>query len=279
MMNSEVKTMRDIKLILCDLDGTLLNNESMVTDYTKKAIQKARDQGILFGLATGRSLYAVNQLIDKWGIRDLCDVLLGFNGGQIIDEKMGINQLNHPLKGEYCLEIINHFKDLPCNFVIYDKTTLYCAKMDQFSEKLAKGNHFTACLMGDLETFFKDKSYPKLQLACEASDMPLIIERSKQFQSPNYHCMQTAAILFEYMNPEISKSNGIKTVCDFHGFTMDNVCVFGDAANDRDMLQKAGLGVCMINGDDVTKSISDEITKYTNDEDGVAKYIEEFIIS
>ena len=45
-----------MKLFFTDLDGTLLNNESMVTDYTKQAIQKARDQGILFGVATGRSL-------------------------------------------------------------------------------------------------------------------------------------------------------------------------------------------------------------------------------
>lgn len=271
--------MAEIKLILCDLDGTLLNNESMVTDYTKKAIQKAREQGILFGIATGRSLYAVNQLIDKWQIRDLCDVLLGFNGGQIIDESVGVNQLSHPLKGEYCLDIIEHFKDLPCNFVIYDKTTLWAYQHDQWSERLSKSNHFTEKPMGDIYEFFKDVAYPKLQIACEAQDMPKIIERSQSFSSEHYHCMQTGAFLFEYMDPQVSKSNGIKSVCDLHGFTMDEVCVFGDAANDHDMLQKAGLGVCMINGDDTTKSMSNDITKYTNDEDGVAKYIEEFIIS
>lgn len=270
--------MNEIKLILCDLDGTLLNNESMVTDYTKQAIQKARDQGILFGVATGRSLYAVNQLIDKWQIRELCDVLLGFNGGQIIDESMNVNQLNYPLKGEYCLEIIEHFKDLPVNFVIYDKTTLYAFKKDMWSERLSKSNHFQEALMGDLDTFFKRKSYPKLQIACDATDMPKVIERAATFSSENYHCMQTGAFLFEYMDRNVSKSNGIKTVCELHGYTMDNVCVFGDAANDRDMLQKAGLGVCMINGDDTTKALSNDITEYTNNEDGVAKYIEKNIL-
>ena len=270
--------MKDIKLILCDLDGTLLNNESMVTNHTKQAIQKAREQGILFGVATGRSLYAVNQLIDKWQIRHLCDVLLGFNGGQIIDESMNVNQLSHPLNGEYCLEIIEQFKDLPCNFVIYDKTNLYCYQKDQWSERLSKSNHFTECLMGNLNEFFLNKSYPKLQIACDATVMPMIIERAESFKSEHYHCMQTGAFLFEYMDPQVSKSNGIKTVCDLHGYTMEQVCVFGDAANDRDMLQKAGLGVCMINGDDVTKSLSNDITKYSNNEDGVAKYIEEFIL-
>ena len=83
MILLEVRTMENIKLILCDLDGTLLNNESMVTDYTKAAIQKARDKGILFGVATGRSLYAVNQLIDKWQIRELCDKAIWIDNGAL----------------------------------------------------------------------------------------------------------------------------------------------------------------------------------------------------
>ena len=53
-------------------------------------------------------------------------------------------------------------------------------------------------------------------------------------------------------------------------------CIFSiiKLVNDRDMLEKCGLGVCMINGDDETKKISDVITQYDNNHDGVAKYIE-----
>lgn len=62
--------MKDIKMILCDLDGTLLNDQKTITDYTREVIDKARAKGILFGIATGRSLYAVDSLIDGWGIRN-----------------------------------------------------------------------------------------------------------------------------------------------------------------------------------------------------------------
>lgn len=269
--------MKDIKMILCDLDGTLLNDQKTITDYTREVIDKARAKGILFGIATGRSLYAVDSLIDGWGIRNQCDVLLGFNGGQIKDDSLGINQLNNPLEGKYFIEIIKHLEDLPCSFCVYDKMVLYSYHGNEGSKNLARNNKFEYREIDNLEEFFV-RDFPKLVVVCKEEDMPLIVERSKTLGNSNYHCMRTGAILFEYMSSKVSKSNGIKTVCDLHGYTMDNVCVFGDAQNDWDMLKKAGLGVCMINGDDETKALSDMITKYDNNHDGVARFIEEYML-
>lgn len=265
--------MKDIKLILCDLDGTLLTDEKKISQHTIDIIQKARDKGILFGLATGRSLYAVDQLMDEWHIREQCDVLMGFNGAQIIDEKLHVNEINHPLKGACNLEIIEHFKDLPVNFCVYDKTTLYAHHLDSLSANLAKSNRFEEKAMGDPKVFF-EKDYPKLVIICDPKDMDLVIERSKTFSNSDYHCFKTAPSLFEYVNPLVSKSAGIARICEMHQFSMDQVCVFGDAQNDHDMLIHCGWGVCMINGDDQTKALSNDITDLSNNEDGVADYIE-----
>ena len=78
--------MKDIKLILTDLDGTLFTDEKNVSVYTEDVIAKAREKGILFGIATGRSLYAVENIIGTTRIRTLMDVMLGFNGAQIKEE-------------------------------------------------------------------------------------------------------------------------------------------------------------------------------------------------
>ena len=264
--------MKNIKLILCDLDGTLLSDDKKISEHTISIIQKAREQGIRFGLATGRSLYAVVVLLDEWKIRDQCDVLLGFNGAQIIMPNENISELNDPIKGSCCIDIIHHFEDLPINFSVYDKRNLHAYRHDDLSIAISRDNRFTEMEMGDIHEFFK-RDFPKLVIMCHPQDMEAVIERSKSISSPDFNCFKTTPTLFEFVNPKVCKSNGIKRICDILNITMDEVCVFGDAQNDHDMLKHAGLGVCMINGDDKTKSLSDDITDLDNNHDGVANYI------
>ena len=73
----------------------------------------------------------------------------------------------------------------------------------------------------------------------------------------------------------INKGVSIRKLCVGLGISMDEVMAFGDANNDLRMLEAVGYPVAMINGTDEVKAIAKDITKYTNVEDGVAKYIEE----
>ena len=52
---------------MCDIDGTLLNSKGIVTSKTIDAIKKVREQGILFGISTGRDVPSVKRLLEKWG--------------------------------------------------------------------------------------------------------------------------------------------------------------------------------------------------------------------
>ena len=79
--------MKNIKVIMCDIDGTLLNSKGIVTSKTIDAIKKVREQGILFGISTGRDVPSVKRLFGKWGIGGLVDMIVGSNGGEIYDYK------------------------------------------------------------------------------------------------------------------------------------------------------------------------------------------------
>jgi Cof subfamily protein (haloacid dehalogenase superfamily) len=266
--------MKDIKLIMCDIDGTLLTSNHIVSEGTKEAIAKAREQGMLFGIATGRALDAVTLLTPEWGIDHLVDVYMGYNGAHIIDYSLSINEHSHLIEGKYFKEIMNHYKDLDVTMCIYVGRTLYSSKQDKRSAKLASSNKFTEVPM-DEALFEEPRS--KLVIVCEEEYMDTVIEHSKSLQSDQYRCFRSAPTLFEYVHPEVSKSFGINKICAMHGFTIDNVLAFGDAGNDYEMIRDCGIGVCMANGSDDTKSVADYITT-SNDEDGIAVFLNTYII-
>ena len=85
--------------------------------------------------------------------------------------------------------------------------------------------------------------------------MPAVIERAKTFKNERFKCasLQTTQHLFEFMDPRISKSFGLQKLMEMHGFTMENLCTFGDADNDYDMTLHAGVGVVMANGSEKQK--------------------------
>ena len=78
--NQGRNVMKNIKVIMCDIDGTLLNSKGIVTPKTIDAIKKVREQGILFGISTGRDVPSVKRLFGKWGIGGLVDMVVGSNG-------------------------------------------------------------------------------------------------------------------------------------------------------------------------------------------------------
>ena len=77
--------MKNVKAVMCDIDGTLLSSNGSVTPKTIEANKKLREHGILFGISTGRDVPSVKQLLKVWGIDGLVDLMVGSNGGEIND--------------------------------------------------------------------------------------------------------------------------------------------------------------------------------------------------
>ena len=67
----------NVKAIMCDIDGTLLSSEGVVTKKTVEMIKKAREKGTLFGLSTGRDVNSIQTLLGTWGIEGLVDMIVG----------------------------------------------------------------------------------------------------------------------------------------------------------------------------------------------------------
>ncbi len=267
----------NIKAVMCDVDGTLLNDQGKVTKKTKEAIKQLKEKGIVFGLATGREAYSVEILLEEWGIKEDVDVIVGSGGAEIIDYQHDIVRAEFPLDGKLILDIIEHFKDLDVNFAIPERGVLYAYRDDDVMKELSQIDQIPYQVV-DYPSFLTQPRQ-KVMIVCEEEMMSKVIERSKTFSSDQFKCasLKTASTLFEYMDPRVSKSYGIQEVLKTFGIEMQEVCVFGDADNDYEMVKDAGIGIVMNNGSDKTKQIADYITDDHN-HDGIAKALLQYIL-
>lgn len=269
--------MKKVTLVATDLDGTLLTGNKKVTEKTRRALQELKNRGIIFGIASGRPVESTLILSKDWGLDEDVSFLIGMNGGTIYDIRKKEKEEFFLMKGETILEIIEHFKDMNVLFHILIGNHRYT-------------NHSTpetrahAQLFGEVETevdlneFLVGKKINKLIIyLLNPSEMDLIKERAGTFSSPEYVSFQTSPNLYEYVDPNINKGFGIKKVCEHFGVDIQDVVAFGDAANDKEMLEVVGTGVAMKNASDEIKAVADYVSDYTNEEDALGHFVEEYV--
>lgn len=265
-----------IQMVMVDLDGTLLTNDKKVSQKTIETLAKCRDKNVLFGIATGRSLISVQNLIKEWGIADSVDVLVGFNGAHVIDFTDNTETKFNPIDTITLRKIYDAYIDLPASVMLYKDHSIHTTHENDISRRLANNNHFTH------ETFNPDELFTEPQLkmliGCDSLEVTdLVEETAKKLNLESVYQVRTQKDLYEFMDNRNSKSSGIDFLAKKHGFTLENVMAFGDENNDVEMLRDCGCGVAMANASESAKNAANEILEFTNEEDGVARRIEKLL--
>nr|WP_264175108.1 HAD-IIB family hydrolase [Clostridium tagluense] len=103
-----------------------------------------------------------------------------------------------------------------------------------------------------------------------------MLELPKEFYS-EYNVVKTMPIVLEVMDKDCNKGYGVKVLGDMLGIKKEEIICIGDEANDIEMITYAGLGIAMGNAIEELKDVAEYVT-LDNDNDGVAKAIEKFIL-
>ena len=266
-----------VTMIATDLDGTLLDSHKQVSEETRKVLRELKNRGILFGIASGRPVESGQILVHDWGLENDISFLIGMNGGALYDMRTKAKHKYYPLSGDKILEIMEHFKDMDVIFQCMLGNDRFVSKSTEKTRAHAKlfceHEHEV-----DLQEFLPGREIDKLILFLDPELMPAVRQRATTFSDPAYTSMQTADNLYEYMDPRINKGFGTEKACKHYGITPDHVVAFGDAENDEAMIETVGLGVAMANASDELKKIADVVLKETNDQDGLAHFVENVVL-
>lgn len=267
-----------IKAVMCDIEGTLLTKDNIISTKTIDTMKAIRKKGILFGLCTRHDISSVLYQLKKWNIEGEIDAIIGSSGSEIYDLSIDTKFDCYPLKGDFIMQMIHYFEKLDVNFAISHHGFLYTPKDDYQIRLLSEVYHIPYQSI-DFHKLLKEPKQ-KLMVITSTSNEIQLIKKSKAFKNLQYHRipLNRDHILFEFMDQHVSKTNALEEFMSWHNYTMDELCTFGDAENDYDMTLAAGMGVIMKNGCEKCKRVADYITD-DNNHDGIAKFLNTFILS
>lgn len=261
--------MDGVKLVLVDIDGTLLNDKGIVSSKTIEAISKLKSKNILFGIATGRTPFAVKHLIKDWGIADYVDIIMGFNGGSYLNLKNNTIKSCYLLDGKNIPVILNDFKQFDFNAGIYDQESFHVLREDNMVIDIAYKNKLLL-VVDDLGQYY-DSKIEKLLFIAKKEEVDKMVDYYKKLSNLKYRAVRSTQTLLEFLNPELSKGKGIKQMCQDLNIPLDNIITFGDEMNDYEMIRDY-IGVAMGNAIPEIKKVAKYITK-SNNEDGIADFL------
>ncbi len=265
------------KIIVLDIDGTLTNSKKEITPRTKAALQAAMERGVTVVIASGRPTPGIRHIADAIELGKYGGYVLSFNGGvitnyktkEVIFEKTlpdGIVPLLYEESKKAGFAIVSYLDDViitetPDNQYIDIEAyinKMQVVKVDDFVGTLR--SPVTKCLMvGDPEKLVVEEERLKKKLGDR-----LNIYRSEPF-------------FLEIMPQNIDKAYSLEKLLKYLNLTKEEMIACGDGFNDRSMIEYAGLGVAMCNAQPAVKEVADLVT-LTNDEDGVALVVEDYLL-
>ena len=247
----------DVKMIVTDLDRTLLRTDETVSEYTASVFGRCRDIGIKVVFATGRSFESSQKYrlaLDPDG-----DIV---TGGCLVfaGRKM--------LRSYYLPE--------PQGAALLAELCAY-PSIKKVSARSAKAKYSSIPIEGQICADFTAALPEKLlHCSCRTDDgafMKLIAARYPEFSFLRI----SGSDLYDINPRDATKLSGVKTIAEHFNILLSEVIAFGDDFNDIEMLRDCGVGVAMSNAICDCKAVADCICD-TNDNDGVAKWLDVHIL-
>ena len=266
----------DYKLIAMDLDGTLNNDQKIITEKTKAALMAAQKRGIRLALASARPSPGLFKERDILRLQDYNGILMSYNGGRIVDAATGKVLFETSMDLAQTKQVLRRLEALPVTPILDDGVQFYVADKNGYKvDYECKNNNMTCTEVGKLADFLSFAPV-KILMSVQPEELAEVQKQIADFLPETLTVVQTAAFYLEVIPKVINKGQGIRDICAVLGIDPSEVISFGDAANDIPMLREAGMGVAMGNAAETVKAAANMVT-LSNNEDGIAAALEKLL--
>lgn len=267
------------KLLVLDVDGTLLNDEREISKRTLAALLKVQQMGVRIVLASGRPTYGLMPLAKTLELGNYGGFVLSYNGCQIIKAQNGEILFERRINPEMLPYLEKKARKNGFAIFTYHDDTLITDSPDNEYIK-------NEALLNNLKIIREDEFSTAIDFApCKCM---LVSDKEKALIGLEQHWEKRLAGTLDAFRSEpyflevvpcgVNKANTLGALLEHLGVTREEVIAVGDGVCDVTMLQLAGMGVAMGHSQDSVKVCADYVTT-SNEEDGVALAVEKLILA
>ena len=263
------------KVLVLDIDGTLVNSSKEITSATRQAIWNILDRGHQVMLASGRPYpgmrrYAGELEMDKRG-----GYVMASNGAKVVDYRTGEIVYQKLLPLSMVPAIYDFAKEHGCGLITFlGDNSISAFEPDEYVLYEARLNGITALYVENWVEFVNFDinkciltAEPEKAAVCEKLLQELLAGVANVFRSDPY--------FIEVVPVGVDKALTLEQLLPMLGMEQAQTVCCGDGFNDITMLEYAGVGVAMGNAQPPVKEVADYVTA-TNDEDGIVEVIQKF---
>ena len=260
-------------LVVCDVDGTLVDKQKTLTDATIRAIGRLRDAGIGFTVISARPMSGVRPIVDALAL----DVPVGaFNGG-VLFRRDGTIDARHRIPEDVARGMFE--------LVGAAEVDRWVFADDRWFASTDRGVHveherIASAQEPVLRDDFADLLDRADKITFVSDDAPLLAalsDRAAARFGTSATIVQSQSYYLDVTALEANKGHGIAALAEAIGVPLDKTIAIGDQANDIAMFKRAGRAIAMGNATDAVKAAAADVTT-GNDQDGVAHAIDTFIL-
>ncbi|MGI6076673.1 MAG: HAD family hydrolase [Fastidiosipilaceae bacterium] len=272
-----------IRMVVSDLDGTFLDNDSLISEANRLAVKALQDQGIRFVLATGRTHLMIREYR-----RQLCneEPSIACNGALIFNEHTDEVLYSRSILEDDVSCLYHYLASNNVDFLAYSFHAVYypfnSVRIKFFHDynQMALSGGSTPVTLFPLEKMFIDNRLvePIYKLFIQTDDDQIISDVKRIInQTQGLSSVQSMSANLDVMPADVSKGTAVQRLTEYYGLSIDEVAVFGDHDNDVSMMEVAGLSFGMENGSELAKSSCTHVAP-PNYEDGFAQMVEKYIL-
>lgn len=271
-----------VKIVVFDLDGTLYDSHKHIDKDTVHKIIELEQKGIVVGIVTGRFYEELDEVIEKLKLREHNGFVASSNGLEIHDFLDGKIKCFTRLSKDEVKELIEEAKKHHMISYVWQngRYSMFDISFMNGLKKLASVIPFNVHYIRALRETEFEKSIslevPLYDKVCFAGLPILKLTKSILKQHPEYRFYDVGRLETELCKKDVGKLEAIQFICRKKNTSIDCVMAFGDNGNDVDLLASCGYGVAMKNGSAQAKKAAKYISDYTNNEQGVLRFINSF---